>query len=119
MTGEMPECCDWSKPKARLRHRCCECNGVIEPGERYYRFSGVWDGEPQAFKTCSDCEKIRDEQQRRMDGDCIAFGYLMEYVVELGKTELLDRSIEIAERRCAWDVAAGLRRWKREWLSPL
>ena len=117
MTGELPTCWKTSMPTARLRHRCCECNGVIEPGERYHLDSGVWDGEGQSFKTCDECDTIRAEEQRGMDGDCIAFGYLLEHVFDLGQLPLLDRCINIADRRCAWGVAADLRRWKREWME--
>lgn len=117
MTGELPTCFKTSMPAARIRHRCCECRGVIEPCERYHLDSGVWDGEGASFKTCFQCGEIRTEEQRGMDGDCIAFGYLLEHVVDMGQMLLLDRCIEIADRRCAWDVAADLRRWKREWME--
>ncbi len=115
MTGELPTCCKFSTPVARTRHRCCECYGVIEPGERYHLDSGVWDGAWQSFKTCDDCDTIRADEQA--GNDCIAFGYLLEHVVELGDRKLLDRCIQIADRRCAWDVAADLRRWRREWME--
>jgi hypothetical protein len=115
VTGELPTCWKTSMPTARLRHRCCECRGVIEPGERYHLDSGVWDGEGQSFKTCMQCDEIRTKEQRGMNGDCLAFGCLLEYVVDLGQLPLLDRCIEIANRRSSWDVAADLRRWRREW----
>ena len=114
MTVELPTCCKTSMPTARIRHRCCECRGVIWPNELYHLDSGVWDGEGASFKTCLQCDEIRNEEQRGMDGDFIAFGYLLEHVVDIGHMPLLDRCIEIADRRCAWDVAADLRRWRRE-----
>ncbi len=117
MNAELPTCWKTCMPTARIRHRCCECYGVIEPGERYHLDSGVWDGEGESFKTCLQCDEIRTEEQRGMHGDCIAFGYLLEHVVESGDRKLLDRCIEIADQRCAWDVAVDLRRWKREWME--
>lgn len=117
MSAEPPTCWKAFTPTARLRHRCCECKGVIEPGERYHGFSGVWDGEGQSYGTCVDCEKIRAEEQSGMDGDCIAFGYLLEHVIETAHAPLIDRCIEIADQRCAWEVAVALRRWRREWLE--
>jgi hypothetical protein len=60
-------CCDADGPeafrrierRARKMHRCCECKGLIRPGERYEYCSGVWDGEGASFKTCLDCSEIR------------------------------------------------------------
>ncbi len=45
---------------ARIRHVCSECRGWIEPGERYEKTWGIWDGDPGTFKTCPDCLAIRD-----------------------------------------------------------
>jgi hypothetical protein len=30
--------------RARRRHRCGECAGLIEPGQHYWEFRGLWDG---------------------------------------------------------------------------
>jgi len=49
-----------TNPKARKEHRCCECRGVIQVGEIYERYTGIWD-EPDTFKTCPDCVALRDE----------------------------------------------------------
>ena len=65
--GEMPSCYRLITRKARTEHRCCECHGVIEKGERYHYHSGVWDGSPASFKVCSDCEALREKV--RIDGD--------------------------------------------------
>lgn len=46
--------------KARKLHICCECRGSIVPGEAYEYFSGVWDGNPDSFKTCLACSELRD-----------------------------------------------------------
>ncbi len=46
-------------PKARKEHKCCECGRVILPGETYRRESGIWDGDPRRYKTCSECLSIR------------------------------------------------------------
>ena len=41
-----------STPRARKPHRCGECGGPIEPGEKYEYVFGVWDGWIGVFKTC-------------------------------------------------------------------
>ena len=46
-------------PRARKRHKCCECRGGILPGEQYERVFGVWDGDWNTFITCARCIDIR------------------------------------------------------------
>lgn len=66
-------CCDGDPPKAfrcverraRKAHRCCECGRTIGAGEVYEHASGVWDGGPDAFKTCGRCARVR----RALDAD--------------------------------------------------
>jgi len=41
--------------KARKAHRCCECHGVIKPGERYEHARGIWEWGAESYKTCADC----------------------------------------------------------------
>ena len=50
-----------TSPIARTTHKCCECGDTINPGERYQRVSGVWEGEFDTFKTCFVCVKIRED----------------------------------------------------------
>jgi hypothetical protein len=45
--------------EARRPHRCCECGGRIKRGDAYLYESGIWDGEPEGYKTCLDCESLR------------------------------------------------------------
>jgi hypothetical protein len=52
---EGPEFFSTTSPVARRKHVCCECRGTINPGERYERSSGKWDGVFQVFKTCQRC----------------------------------------------------------------
>lgn len=44
---------------ARKPHRCGECHRVIEPGERYLRTTGVFDGFA-TYKTCLQCVAVRE-----------------------------------------------------------
>jgi len=57
---EGPEVCSETRPKARKEHRCCECRRIIKKGEQYNNTSGLWDGGWDTYKTCTDCESIRD-----------------------------------------------------------
>lgn len=54
-----PEFLHDSYPTARKQHKCCECGKTIAPGEKYLRETGKWD-DIKTFKTCTDCESIRD-----------------------------------------------------------
>jgi len=46
--------------KAIKEHKCSECSRVIQPGEIYEYVVGKWEGAFNKFKTCEDCENIRD-----------------------------------------------------------
>lgn len=45
--------------KARKRHKCGECKRFIEPGERYERVVGKWDGDIETYLTCVHCVGAR------------------------------------------------------------
>jgi hypothetical protein len=56
--SEQPTCITARNRKARKEHKCCECRKVIVKGEMYSFTSGIWDGEPNAFKQCINCAEI-------------------------------------------------------------
>lgn len=58
--------------KARKAHRCCECGAPIAAGHRYHHFSGIWDHQASAFKSCIECAQVRDfvERSSRDAGEC-------------------------------------------------
>lgn len=100
-----PKCWTTSTPRARKAHLCCECSGVIPPGEVYHVFSGVWD-DARTYKTCAVCEKLRLGHQTC----CLAFTELMTHLVEADDqaalrvfiTNALDRGADVP----AWVVNA-------------
>lgn len=47
--------------KARKIHKCCECHSVIEPGQRYERVTGLWEGQFDTIHTCLSCVAIRKQ----------------------------------------------------------
>lgn len=104
--SETPKCFTKSQPKARKRHRCCECRGWIEPGEKYHVFSGVWDS-PGTYKTCADCQALRViiDAALRKDGDeWSEFTNLSQELDEDQKRQF----VAIMEKRCdhihsSWD----------------
>lgn len=55
---ERPAFVSETKPKARKAHRCCECYVTIQPGERYERHTGLWDGEINTYRWCSRCSDV-------------------------------------------------------------
>lgn len=57
--GDLPEFYREETPIARKVHVCCECGGNIEPGQKYHKAVGVWEGEFKAYHTCWPCESIR------------------------------------------------------------
>lgn len=44
---------------ARTLHQCGECFRTIQPGERYQRAAGSWEGEFWSMTTCAHCAAIR------------------------------------------------------------
>ncbi len=48
-----------SRHRARKPHKCTECGRTIEPGERYQIAWGVWNGQPETFRTCRECLRDR------------------------------------------------------------
>ncbi len=73
--------CDYDQPacyretvrKARKRHVCGDCRGEIKPGERYLYMSGIWDGKPENFNRCMDCQHLRCEIKRDTGSEACMF----------------------------------------------
>lgn len=84
------------RPKARKQHKCCECAGIIQPGETYELYKGIWDGKADQYKTCADCVELRTELQGE-DKEFL-FGGLWETCDYAGRSYML-RFIDIARKR--------------------
>ena len=73
--------------KARKEHKCCECHRVILKGEEYGYVFGVWEGEARTYKTCEQCNDLRESLEQL--GFCLTFEnlkeeheeYILEYVL--------------------------------------
>ena len=61
--GECPKFSRDSFPKSRKQHTCCECGSIIDIGEQYHCFTGMWD-KFMIFRTCLICHKIRIEVEK-------------------------------------------------------
>lgn len=106
-----------SKPKARKPHCCCECNGTIQPGERYSFFEGLWDGRFSNYRTCLDCEELRKQimlSTRDPYDPGPAFGGLCEEVFESGYKfpEWVKAYMDTRRKR-------GVPPSRREWMEKL
>jgi len=75
---ETPQFMVDSHPAARKEHRCCECGKTINPGDRYERVTGMWDGIFQTFATCEFCAKVRRDLSAA--GFCVTMEQLWESV---------------------------------------
>lgn len=64
------------KRKCRKPRRCCECGTMIERGEVYAFFSGVWDEGADSFSTCLKCNDLRS----RCEFACAGFGEIADQV---------------------------------------
>ena len=92
----MPACFQSSTPVARKKHVCCECGGVIEIGEKYHLFSGVWQDGPARYKRCCDCQQLCLELDEGNDPN--------EHVWFTGLVECADESQDIV----VWIVLADI-----------
>lgn len=85
---------------ARKAHRCCECGREIRPGAMYEYASGVWDGEPSAYKTCIGCATARNILVNVLGVDAVSFrgmcSALEEHWRELRSGILRRYSAEVA-----------------------
>jgi predicted RNA-binding Zn-ribbon protein involved in translation (DUF1610 family) len=77
MDGESYDYSDERSVVARKIHVCCECGDVINRGEEYEYFKGVFDGEWEVHKTCKPCRRIGSDYCL-----CVPFGQLWEYLEE-------------------------------------
>lgn len=97
--SEIAKCWTKREPKARKRHRCCECGGFIEAGEKYHVFAGIWD-DPATFKTCADCEALRQAvSEGRPWDETPVFGGLFEDIEASRDRESVIRMYEICNKR--------------------
>jgi hypothetical protein len=65
-----PEVYHESKPKAKKRHICDDCYGIIQVGERYRRSFGIQHRDTWAHKRCADCQHMIHEVERRFLKGC-------------------------------------------------
>lgn len=80
---EQPSCYREKVRKARKRHVCGDCRGEIKLGERYLYMSGIWDGTPENFNRCMDCEHLRCEIKRDTNSEsCMFIGGLFTWLVD-------------------------------------
>ncbi len=76
-----PEFSSTVERKARKRHVCLECRGFIEPGQKYTRNSGKFDGDIYDDKICNPCMEIREAFQDP-SGDPTEWGMLWDYMTD-------------------------------------
>jgi len=82
--GEPAECFTSNIIAARKPHKCCECGETIQPGAKYEKTVGKWDGRWETYKTCHTCLAIRNEF-------CCSFVYTMlrQHIVDALGTDYL------------------------------
>ncbi len=116
MSTDFPVCSTESTPTARIRHRCCECDGVVEPGQQYQRITGVWEGAGQSFKTCLPCVSLRAAYTAQVleegywASDFVpGLGDLFADMFDSRELALLELELPRLDAACAWETAAFIR----------
>lgn len=92
--GEAPACYTERIRTARKDHRCSECRRRIRAGEKYKYVSGIWDGYPSSYKTCSRCQVATEAHiaaEYNLDGEhCVPIlGSLIESIRDCIEPEYL------------------------------
>lgn len=118
---ETPEFCEESRPKAAKEHRCCECRGTIYTGEIYHLLKGVWNGEFQTYKTCTDCRDLIDGVTESPDHPVgvmdLAIGEFFHYVFESKNKDIISVFMSIRRTRGAKQSPGGWMEEKEEKLN--
>lgn len=70
----MSDFSDFTYPVAKKVHRCIHCQEFIIIGEKHAKFSGVWQGDFQNWRTHLDCEWPLEECQDE-DGSLCTDGH--------------------------------------------
>ncbi|HET7110198.1 MAG TPA: hypothetical protein VFI41_04960 [Gemmatimonadales bacterium] len=89
--------------KSRKAHHCGECRRVIERGESYEDFWGVYDGSWYNAKTCSHCVAAREWLQKECRG------WLWEMVCD----DLKEHFEEMPDLHLGRLIVSVRRGWKR------
>lgn len=82
---DLPEAFRTTTRRAAKPHLCVECGCTIVKGDKYQHSSGIWDGEPHAYKQCIPCHTIMvavvSREWKRCD-DGPTFGGLRDWFVD-------------------------------------
>ena len=118
MIDTLPDAFGIEHRKARKEHRCCECRGLIQKGEHYFYSQGVWDHKGQSFKTCEECEALREKVNQYYDEyeDRPAFNQLYEAVFDIENIDICRTYINTKIKRGAavpqW-MSDRLTKWEK------
>jgi hypothetical protein len=74
--GDYPSFFREETPIAKKAYKCYECRSKIEPGQKYHKAFGVWDGVFSTYRTCWTCNSIRLDYCP----NGVAFGELAEAI---------------------------------------
>lgn len=103
-----PEFYEAAYHTARKEHICGECRRVIAKGSRYEYASGKFDGDFFAFKTCLDCEAIRNAFNC---GSAILHGELWQQMRDYGFEQMTTGCLAKIETASA--KAYLIERWQK------
>jgi hypothetical protein len=116
------DCSDYDQPefinvyerKARKSHRCSECGGIINKGERYKYISGKWDGDVASYKRCSDCLALLCD----LHCACVAFGNLEQELLDQHSPRWGVDLLPELYRFYAYAQARGSIQKMPDWIKP-
>ena len=95
------------KVVARTLHKCCECGRIIKRGETYRTESALYEGSVTTYKTCCDCNSIRD---------AFVCSWNWGEVLEAVRNSIFDNLCDISESGIA-DLTCAARERVCEWIE--
>jgi hypothetical protein len=84
---------DYTRPRARKKHRCAWCGEDINPGEAHYKFVGEFEGDFQSWRIHDEC-RVYMEYIVDYEPACLEHGFEEgEYSRGLSKDVLVARRL--------------------------
>lgn len=111
--GDGPSIHHASTRTARKHYSCGECGTAIAPGDQYEYVFGVWNSDPDVFRTCAHCVMLRTEFLAWAGCSCWTYGRVLweaeDAVADSGDL----RATRAERRRATWKLAREIVRAMR------
>lgn len=81
--ADYPEFLRENYQRSRKEYKCCECGISIPKNSIYFYSVGKWDGDISYYRTCSNCQSIKNMLTSLKITETLCFGQLINGLQEL------------------------------------